>query len=450
MNLLVISDAPILEVHGNRQAYAPYAKELDLWMKHSSQVTFICPDKYLHNLLLRELEQQDFEQIAVTRLEFNNIKSALTSIIAIPAQIITLYREMKKADHIHLRAPGSLTLLAGLVAILLPRKRKSVKYAGNWDPNSKQPLSYRWQKRLFSSPKWSKNTKVMAYGQWKNQSENIAPFFTASYSKTDRKVFKKELVSPVQIIFVGTLSKNKNPQLLVELIKGLHQCGIEARAHFYGDGPMMSQLKEIANSTSSKGRSLGQAENESISHSNSVLSDSRVMDSDSGPRSNPVLSDCQDTDGDIKPSSLKKSPSRTERSRSEDNAAFTFHGNQPSGVVKKAYEKAHFVFLASQSEGWPKVVAEAMWHRCIPIVTPVSCVPWMLNNCGKDDLKSAFAKAEQPRGLIYTQMDKVIREIMFLLRNPEYYKEMSRSAQDWSQHYTIEKFEQEIVKLLKV
>ena len=106
--------------------------------------------------------------------------------------------------------------------------------------------------------------------------------------------------------------------------------------------------------------------------------------------------------------------------------------------------------MASQSEGWPKVVAEAMWHGCIPIVTPVSCVPWMLNNCGNDELKSAFAKAEQPRGLIYTKMDKVVREIMYLLRNPEYYKEMSRSAQDWSQHYTIEKFEQEIVKLLKV
>src|SRR5690606_34200508 len=40
---------------------------------------------------------------------------------------------------------------------------------------------------------------------------------------------------------------------------------------------------------------------------------------------------------------------------------------------------SHFLILASKSEGWPKAVAEAMFFGCILIVTPVSCVPWMLN-----------------------------------------------------------------------
>jgi hypothetical protein len=56
---------------------------------------------------------------------------------------------------------------------------------------------------------------------------------------------------------------------------------------------------------------------------------------------------------------------------------FTFH-NQPAAVVKKGrYENCHFLFLASQSEGWPKVVAEAMWHGCIPL-QHLWLMPWML------------------------------------------------------------------------
>ncbi|PRP66977.1 glycosyltransferase [Nonlabens agnitus] len=611
MNLLVISDAHLLTIDGKKVAYAPYIKEMDLWMDKVCATTIVSPDKLDGFLLYKPFARQDFRHIGTKRLEFHKISSAITSLFSIPFQIWTLYLEMKKADHIHLRAPGNLALLAGLVAISLPRKRKSVKYAGNWDPNSKQPLSYRWQKRLFSSSKWSKNTKVMAYGQWKNQSENIVPFFTASYSKTDRKVFLKELVSPVQIIFVGTISKNKNPQLLIELIEGLHEHGIAAQAHFYGDGPMMHQLKQHANPTMatelsrsqpqsdlnagsslstersrsqvedsstpqcnpvsslSIERSRSQVENSSKPQSNPVSSDSRETDGDSNhlsplkkrpshtersrsedngadtdatrvtersrsqpqsdpnagsslstersrsqvedsstpqsnpvsslltersrsqvenrsePQSNPVSSDSREMDGSQNTHSFqKKPPSRTEPSQSEDNrtsnlsplgkcpqdnGAFTFHGNQPAEVVKKAYKQAHFLFLASQSEGWPKAVAEAMWHGCVPIASPVSCVPWMLNNNGDPDLETLFqntpgqsepvedvlvanklkAKSETPRGLIFTKTNHTITDLQWLINNPDHYQMISQAAQTWSQQYTLEDFEKEIVKLLK-
>ena len=36
------------------------------------------------------------------------------------------------------------------------------------------------------------------------------------------------------------------------------------------------------------------------------------------------------------------------------------------------------MILPSKSEGWPKAIAEGMFFGCIPIATPVSCVPWML------------------------------------------------------------------------
>ena len=35
---------------------------------------------------------------------------------------------------------------------------------------------------------------------------------------------------------------------------------------------------------------------------------------------------------------------------------------------------AHFILLPSKSEGFPKVIGEAMNYGCIPIVSDVSCI----------------------------------------------------------------------------
>ena len=47
--------------------------------------------------------------------------------------------------------------------------------------------------------------------------------------------------------------------------------------------------------------------------------------------------------------------------------------------MKKAFIEAHFLIFISKSEGWPKVVAEAMFWKCLPISTDVSCVAYMLD-----------------------------------------------------------------------
>jgi glycosyltransferase involved in cell wall biosynthesis len=56
-----------------------------------------------------------------------------------------------------------------------------------------------------------------------------------------------------------------------------------------------------------------------------------------------------------------------------------FFGNQSKEVVKTAYQGSHFVILPSESEGWPKAIAEGMFWGCVPISTRVSCIPYMLD-----------------------------------------------------------------------
>ena len=72
-----------------------------------------------------------------------------------------------------------------------------------------------------------------------------------------------------------------------------------------------------------------------------------------------------------------------------------FKGSRPLEELKEAYQKAHFVILPSRSEGWPKALAEGMFFGCIPIATPVSCVPWMLDYGNRGILLSDQANGQK-------------------------------------------------------
>tara|TARA_B100000949_G_scaffold231697_1_gene244340 strand:+ start:2692 stop:3801 length:1110 start_codon:yes stop_codon:yes gene_type:complete len=111
------------------------------------------------------------------------------------------------------------------------------------------------------------------------------------------------------------------------------------------------------------------------------------------------------------------------------------HGNQPSEAVKEAYAKSHFLILPSKSEGWPKVVAEAMWWGVIPIATPVSCVPWMLDS-GKRGV------------LLQVDLDSDVQKVQEHLLDKAKLKIMAAEAATWSRNYTLERFDAEIKKLL--
>jgi len=51
-----------------------------------------------------------------------------------------------------------------------------------------------------------------------------------------------------------------------------------------------------------------------------------------------------------------------------------FHGFLSKKHILEIYKKCHFIVLPSKSEGFPKVIGEAMNFGCIPIVSKVSCI----------------------------------------------------------------------------
>jgi glycosyltransferase involved in cell wall biosynthesis len=407
--------------HKNRDdhfySYAPYIREMNLWFNHIDEVEVVAP------LLKEPVQSTELPYVQkkilfteIPAINLLSVKSAFLALLNLPEIILKIFRAMKRSGHIHLRCPGNIGLIACIVQIFFPKKPKTVKYAGNWDPEANQPWSYNLQKWILSNTFLTRNMQVLVYGEWPHQSKNIKPFFTASFSEKEIKnVQEKIYEGKYKLLFVGNLVPGKHPlkavqlvqKINIELKKSTSREALAIKLKIYGDGPKMKMLKAYCR-------------NENI----------------------------------------------------ED--LVDFKGSRPLEELKEAYQKAHFLILPSQSEGWPKAVAEAMFFGCIPISTPVSCVPWMLGEGERgvllrNGLLDTFQKNRQfewfseaavadlknvsrtgfSETLEVTKTEAGdVERILELLNNPKNMKRMSKAAKEWSQQYTLERFEEGMMEVL--
>ncbi|OGS62507.1 MAG: glycosyl transferase [Flavobacteria bacterium GWF1_32_7] len=351
--------------------YAPYIREMNIWLQYVDEVIVVAPlvnkdlnpihEQYRHsNLCFR----------SVSEFNITSVSNVFKALFKLPKVFSTVYSSMSQADHIHLRCPGNMGLIGAMVQILFPKKPKTAKYAGNWDPNAKQPFTYKLQRWILSNTFLTKNMQVLVYGDWEDQTKNIKSFFTATYSESDKKVIQpKTLEGCIDFLFVGTLSKGKQPLLAIQLVEKLYQQGKKVRLNLYGDGILRPTLE-------------------------TYIEENNLQD------------------------------------------IIFLRGNQSKETVLKVYQTSHFLVLPSKSEGWPKVVAEAMFWACVPVVSKVSCVPYMLGY--------------GERGIqLEEQLQTDISQVMSVLNDQLLYQKMASEGQNWSRQFTTDKFEIEIKKLLQ-
>ncbi|KUJ63766.1 glycosyl transferase [Flavobacteriaceae bacterium CRH] len=245
MKFVIITHVSHCQYDGQYFGYAPYVREINIWLEYVDELIVVGSSQkksptaidipYKHNAI-------DFRKIP--DINFTNFKNNIISIFKSPIIFWKIFKAMKNADHIHLRCPGNIGLLGCLVQILFPNKNKTAKYAGNWDPNSKQPFSYRLQKRILNNTFLTRNMQVLVYGSWENQSKNIKSFFTATYSETEKEnVLKSDLSATIEFIFVGSLVTGKNPLYAIQLIQKLIENGRNVILNLYGDGVEKNTLE---------------------------------------------------------------------------------------------------------------------------------------------------------------------------------------------------------------
>lgn len=370
MRFLIITHTPHSIRKGKIYAYQPYIREMNIWLKYAGEVEIVAPtikiplskveDSYIHNKI---------RFTAIPEINLKSFINILKALLLAPYILFKISKACRKADHIHLRCPGNIGLLGCIVQLFFPKKIKTAKYAGNWDPDSKQPFSYRIQKAILSNSFLTKNIDVLVYGHWPNQTQNIKSFFTASYRTNERRLYgKKNYKDILNFVFIGTLAPGKRPLMALEIIKHLRDIGYKANLDYYGDGILKDKIKSYI---------------EKYKLHNFV----------------------------------------------------SLHGNTKSEEIKLVLKKAHFLVLPSKSEGWPKAVAEAMFFGVIPIVTAVSCLPYMLNY--------------GERGvLISPNINDAVSVLDTLLKDEKKLNQKSAKALEWSQEYTLDYFEDEIRKLM--
>jgi len=372
MKLLVLSSAPLIASNEDWKAYSPYAKEMEIWARNADEILFCCPVWDNERGLLVSRLDFKIKNIRLIEFELTSFSETIRSLFAAIVNIVRIFKAMRNADHIHLRCPGNIGLLACIVQVFFPSKPKTAKYAGNWDPKSEQPVSYKLQKWILSNTFLTKNMQVLVYGEWTNQTRNIKSFFTATYTEKDKKpIIERHLQdTTIKLLFVGALSKGKRPLFAVRLAESLFNNGQDVQLKLYGEGIERETLEDYVRTH----------------HLDSFIS---------------------------------------------------LMGNKSKDEIQVAYEQSHFLILPSQSEGWPKVVAEAMFWGSIPVASKVSCVPSMLG--------------EGKRGLFLTMdLKQDTATIVDLIENPNLYKEMQDRAVGWSRKYTLDYFESEIKQLMKV
>ncbi|WP_316930968.1 glycosyltransferase [Flavobacterium reichenbachii] len=246
INFTIITHVSHYKENAHLLGYAPYVREMNIWLKYIDSVTIVGPlskEKAGNIDLAYEHSKISFKEI--TALALTTPLGVLKSMINLPFVLWQIFRAMQTADHIHLRCPGNVGLLGCLVQILFPSKIKTAKYAGNWDPESKQPWSYRLQKYILNNTFLTKNMQVLVYGEWPEQSKNIKSFFTATYSESDKEIIEKtSFNSGIKFIFVGSLVSGKNPLYAIKLVERLIEKGHNAVLDLYGEGVERKSLEE--------------------------------------------------------------------------------------------------------------------------------------------------------------------------------------------------------------
>jgi len=245
MKFLIVTHVP----HGNATqlfAYAPYVREMNIWMTYADEVTVLAPIGVMEKTPIHlDYKHNNIIVKSVPEINFQGLKNIITSLLSIPRIVWVMYKAMKDTDHIHLRCPGNIGLVGCFVQILFPDKQKTAKYAGNWDPKAKQPWSYKLQRFILQNTFLTKNMQVLVYGAWKNSSKNIRSFFTATYKESDKyPIAPRPLETGLNFLYVGTLSAGKRPMYAIALVEKLHKQGCNVRLELYGLGAEMRNIEE--------------------------------------------------------------------------------------------------------------------------------------------------------------------------------------------------------------
>ncbi|MCU0485615.1 MAG: hypothetical protein MUC85_05830, partial [Anaerolineales bacterium] len=248
MKLLVVSHTPHYIQDGNPVGWAPTIREIDQLAQVFDSVTHLAvlyPGSAPQNSIGYQAPNVHFLPVKPAGGESWKAKPGI--LMAYPQywyRLNTAMAQLKDTDCVHVRCPANLSLLAICWLAVASRPRyRWVKYAGNWQPSDKQPLSYRFQ-RWWLKSNFHRGT-VTVNGVWPNQEPHVHSFPNPSFSRQDLLVSRisaisKQLEPTLRLLFIGRVEEAKGVGRVIEIARLLHDRGIKFQVDIVGDGEKLS------------------------------------------------------------------------------------------------------------------------------------------------------------------------------------------------------------------
>ena len=292
-----------------------------------------------------------------------------------PAYALAILRALPKADVVHVRCPANISLLA--VLLLSVRRRPElrwIKYAGDWQRDGEEPASYAFQ-RWWLKKGWAKSW-VTVNGEFSEQPLHVRPFFNPCLDDS-------ELAHAVQ------LAAQKPP---------MDSLGIVFVGNLNPNKGVLRAL-EIVRLVRAAG----------VNATLEVVGDG-----------------------------MERPALESKINEWEMSQLVSLHGWLPRTALGEIYARNHLFLMTSQSEGWPKVLSEAMAYGVVPIASAISCIP--------DYLK----EFQVGRTVPWSDLPAFAQAAVDYARAPEGWQAESSRALAAARHFTYSNYLNQVRGLLNL
>jgi glycosyltransferase involved in cell wall biosynthesis len=236
--------------HGGAiHAYAPYAREIEIWADLFPEVSIAAP--CMDGPPARDeaaIDRPNVRMAPQPRTGGDTLGAKLRQVVLLPVLAASLMGALRRADAVHVRCPGNLGLLGTILAPLVSR-RLIAKYAGQWTGFPGEAWTVRLQRRILGSRWW--HGPVTVYGSWPGQPPWVVPFFTSILDREQVARARHAAAGRLptdrpRVVFVGRLSRAKNVDAILDALGRLRAEGIDLSCTVVGDGPERRALEAQA------------------------------------------------------------------------------------------------------------------------------------------------------------------------------------------------------------
>jgi glycosyltransferase involved in cell wall biosynthesis len=289
-----------------------------------------------------------------------------------PSYARALMHELRRADAVHVRCPANISLLAVVLLALLRRPGyRWIKYAGNWQAYEGESWSYAFQRWWLK--KGFARAEVTINGHWPEQPAHVHTFLNPCLTEEELMIGQQAAEKKLLTVPVRLLFVG---QLVKE--KGVY----------------------------------------------------RVLDVMAALQAQNI------------PARLDLVGDGPERQALEQQATalgvrdtMQFHGWLPRGDLGSYYSTAHLMLLPSRSEGWPKVLSEAMAYGVVPLASRVSSIPQYLETF------------ETGRAIEMQDAEGYAEAIAWYIAHPDCWKEESQHGIDAARRFSYTQYLQAVQRL---